>query len=104
MIEPLPKPLVSYLVQFGVAAVYATHDGEVGIASPAELNRTPAAEVWWSKDRRTAQAVVSAIGQRRPADLDQAIGDLGRGQAPRGGAYRRVLHRIRLDTRHGIRR
>jgi hypothetical protein len=48
----------------------------IGIASSAGLSRMPAAAAWWARDRRTAQAVVSAIGQRRPVDLEHATNEI----------------------------
>jgi hypothetical protein len=60
------------LAQFGVAAVYVTASGEVGVTSPGEFSLLPVKAAWWVRDRKTARSVVTALGERRPANLDQA--------------------------------
>jgi hypothetical protein len=39
MIEPISRPVQDYLAQFGAIAIYACHDGEVDVTSPAGLGR-----------------------------------------------------------------
>jgi hypothetical protein len=65
-----------YLAQFGLSCVYVTPAGEVGVTSPAGLARALAAAAWWTKDRATAHLVVQAIGQHRPADVEQATAEI----------------------------
>jgi hypothetical protein len=72
MLEPLTKNTIDYLTQFGVTAVYVTVAGGIGAASPAELSRAPVAAAWWARDRRTALAVINAIGQHHPRDIEEA--------------------------------
>ena len=60
MIEPLPKPVRDYLSEFGLACIYITPAGGIGVTRDlADAGAVAAA--WWTKDAATAHAVVRAI-------------------------------------------
>jgi hypothetical protein len=68
----LSRPVQDYLTQFGLCAVFVTPAGRIGVASPTRLNRKAPAAVWWTADARTANAIITALGEVRPATIAQA--------------------------------
>ena len=77
MIETLFEGLRSTIsAGSGLDCVYITPTGEVGVTSPAEFSRLPVEAAWWTRNRRTAQEVVTAINRAGPRDLDQATAEV----------------------------
>ena len=67
----LPSQAVrDYLVQFGVAAIYVTSAGKLGVGR--DLSRAaPLAAAWWVRDRRSAEQILAAVGQEHPESVEE---------------------------------
>ncbi len=75
MIAPLPKPVRDYLHEFGLACVYVTPAGRIGVTRDlADVGAIAAA--WWAKDAAAAHAVVRAIGEQAPASVEAATAEI----------------------------
>jgi hypothetical protein len=83
MIE-MPRAVADYLSGFGVVAVYATASGKIGTTTARGLARRigDIAAAWWTSDARTANEVITALGERNPATTAQAEAEV------RNAAYR----------------
>ena len=76
MIEPLPKPVRDYLHEFGLACIYVTPAGRIGVTRDLADAGAIAAALW-TKDAATAHAVVRAIGAlRSPASVEAATAEV----------------------------
>jgi hypothetical protein len=71
MIELPSRAVHDYLLQFGVAAVFITSTGKIGVAR--NLSRAcPIVSAWWVQDRATAEQILVAVGEHPPSSVDGA--------------------------------